>query len=99
MGAAAWRGFQSILCPVDFSGHARRSLRQPVALAARVCGALPFLHVDDPLLVSAAAVVLNDRVLVSRSARELRRFVRSTIPAGAVTRVAVGTASDEILNA
>jgi len=98
--SAAWRGFQSILCPVDFSDHSRLALRYAAALAARNRAALIVLHVDDPLLVSAAAVMLNDRVLVARSLKGLREFVRSTtIAAGAVTRVRVGRAASEILKA
>jgi len=77
---ARWTGFRSILCAIDFSAQSRRALRYAAAIAGRRRAALRVIYVNDPLLTTAAAVALNDRELVARSAVELRTFVDSTIP-------------------
>jgi nucleotide-binding universal stress UspA family protein len=77
---AAWRGFRSILCPVDFSDHSRLALRYAAALAARGRAALTVLHVDDPLLVAAAAVVLRARGDAERAALLAEWFGSPLVP-------------------
>ena len=73
--------FRSILCPIDFSEHSAAALRYAVAVAKRSEAPLHALYVNDPMLVAAAAVALNDRELVSVALGELRTFVASAVPA------------------
>jgi nucleotide-binding universal stress UspA family protein len=81
------------------------ALRYAAAVAARHEGALRAVHVNDPLLTSAAAVALNDRELVARSAVELRAFVDASIPERArralriTTQVENGNPTVEIMAA
>jgi nucleotide-binding universal stress UspA family protein len=81
------RLFRAILCPVDFSGHSATALRYAAAIAKRSGARLHALYVNDPMLVAAAAVALNDRELVSVAQEELRTFV-----AAAVADLATGEA-------
>jgi nucleotide-binding universal stress UspA family protein len=74
------RLFRSILCPIDFSGHSATSLRYAAAIAKRSEARLHALYVNDPMLVAAAAVALNDRELVSVALAELRTFVAAAVP-------------------
>ena len=76
---ARWTGFRSILCAIDFSEQSRLALRYAAAIASRRRGTLRVVYVNDPLLTRAAAVALNDRELVARSAVALRAFVEATI--------------------
>lgn len=78
-----WRGFRSILCPVDFSGASRAALRCAAAIARRDRATLVVLYVNDPLLVASAAAALNDRQVVERSARTLTAFIARTVAARA----------------
>ena len=100
----AWRGFRSILCPIDFSGHSRVALRYAAAVAHRTGTSVTALHAVDPLLVRAAAAALGDRALVKRSSIELQRFVTRTLgpPSTPSPRVdclvTVGSPADEILD-
>ena len=97
--------FGSILCPVDFSTHAKRALEYAARVAHRSGGSLNVLFVNDPLLVSAAAAAYDERALASRSRAELDRFVRQTLksraPAGNRIRtfVTMGDPAREILSA
>ncbi len=75
------RLFRSILCPIDFSEHSATALRYAAAIAKRSDARLHALYVNDPLLVSAAAIALNDRDIATVSLRELRTFVSSAVPA------------------
>jgi nucleotide-binding universal stress UspA family protein len=77
------RLFRSILCPIDFSDHSATALRYAAAIAKRTAARLHALYVNDPLLVAAAAVALNDRDNVTAALRELRTFVASAVPARA----------------
>ena len=54
-------GFRSILCPIDFSDQSRLALRYAAAVARRSHGRLSILYVNDPLLIAAAGIALNDR--------------------------------------
>lgn len=71
--------FTSILCPVDFSKHARQALRYAAAVAERSGGTLTVLFVNDPFLVSAAAAAYDEKALVAQSGAELKRFVRRVL--------------------
>jgi nucleotide-binding universal stress UspA family protein len=97
--------FGAILCPVDFSEPSRLALKYAQTLARRVNAPLAALHVNDPLLVAAAAAALKDRDVVRRSEHELERFVREAVGRSAMrglsvkTSATVGFSVDEILKA
>ena len=103
MRSNAWTGFQTVVCPVDFSAASRAALRHAAAVAVRGNARLVVLHVNDPLLTTAAAVALRDRAFARRTGVELRRFVDAVLGLRlrdrlrATTRVAVGAAADGIL--
>ena len=78
---ARWCGFRSLLCPVVFSEPSRLALKFAEAVARRGNGTLTVMYANDPLFVTAAAVALDDRVRVKRSADELRAFVAATLRA------------------
>lgn len=71
--------FSSVLCPVDFSDHARVALEFAVALQKRAGGSLRLLFVNDPLLVAAAAAAYNTAALGAATEVELKRFAASTL--------------------
>ena len=71
--------FQTILCPVDFSDHSRQALAYAALLASRSKGQLVVIFVEDPLLVAAAAVAYNEKALMDKARKELRRLVEKTI--------------------
>jgi nucleotide-binding universal stress UspA family protein len=73
------RLFQTILCPVDFSEHSKQALHYAALLAARAKGRLVAIFVEDPLLAAAAAVAYDERTLVDKGRKELRRLVERTI--------------------
>jgi len=105
MRLAAAAGFRSILCPVDFSDQSRLALRYAAAIARRSDGHLSILYVNDPLLIAAAGIALNDRALATRNLAELRRFVESTVSPHAMERarldelVTSGRPAEEITKA
>ena len=94
--------FQTILCPVDFSDHSRQALAYAALLASRTKGRLVVIYVEDPMLVAAAAVAYDEKVLIDKGRNELRRLVEKTITPygislGDVTLdVAVGKPHEEI---
>jgi nucleotide-binding universal stress UspA family protein len=98
-------GFQSILCPIDFSKPSRLALRYAAAVAARNRAVLTVAYANDPLLVAAAASALHDRQLARRSVRELQQFIEATLPHAArrccrlKPYVSIGQPADEITNA
>lgn len=98
---AAWNGFRSIVCAVDFSEQSARALQYAGVLARRGGAALTALHVADPLLTAAAAAALRDREMVARSERELDAFTSEALVTAAdvtrTNRVVVGNPADEIL--
>jgi nucleotide-binding universal stress UspA family protein len=70
----------NILCPVDFSRHARAALRLAAGVARRTGGRLTVLYVTHPLLTTAAAAAAYDiHRLNAQTEVELRRFVRQTL--------------------
>ena len=73
------RGFRLLLCPVDFSAHARRALRYAAALAQDSAGRLVVLFVQDPLLLAAAAKIHTEQTFASTVDMELRRFVATSL--------------------
>ena len=94
--------FKTILCPVDFSDHSRQALAYAALLASRSKGRLVVIFVEDPMLVAAAAVAYDEKTLIDKARKELRRLVESTIaplwtPIENVTLdVAVGQPHEEI---
>jgi len=98
-----WAGFRSVLCAIDFSEHSRQALRYAAMIAQRRHAALTVLYVNDPLLITAAAVGLHDRELAKRSAHELQKFVsaglagHSRTPLRVKSEVTIGDPSEEIL--
>jgi nucleotide-binding universal stress UspA family protein len=98
----SWRGFRSILCPIDFSEHSRRALRYAEAVAARANARLTVTYANDPLLVAAAAAALHDRRIAQRSGAELRAFVEGTLAGRGLpwkSQVSVGNPAQAILKA
>lgn len=94
--------FQSILCPVDFSAHSGLALQYAVAVARRSRGRVTAFHVNNPLLVAAAAAAAyNERELVQTSLAELKRFVAQELDkreeSAVECTVALGEAREEIL--
>lgn len=83
------RMFRSILCPVDFSEHSKVALRYAAALAKRSAGTLYVLYVNDPTLVSVAAIALGDRGLGASTRKELRALVEKAFPARAIATVSI----------
>ena len=92
---------RSILCGVDFSPQSATALRHAAALAARSRGRLTVLFVNDPLLIAAAAAAYDARALARTTLRELRAFVRRTLPSRGRHPirhlVALGTPARELL--
>jgi nucleotide-binding universal stress UspA family protein len=94
--------FRTILCPVDFSIHSRQALSYAALIAAKKNARLVVVFVEDPLLAAAAAVAYNEKALVERGRKELRRLVERTIkpfrlPLKSVTLdVAIGKPHDVI---
>jgi universal stress protein A len=78
------RIFRSILCPVDFSEHSAVALRYAATLAKRSAGRLYVVYVNDPTLVSVAAIAFGDRGLAASTRKELRLFVGKALPARAL---------------
>jgi nucleotide-binding universal stress UspA family protein len=72
------RLFQTILCPVDFSDHSRQALAYASLLASRGEGRLIVIFVEDPLLAAAAAVAYDEKTLIDKARKELRRVVERT---------------------
>ena len=98
--------FRSILCPVDFSTHARAALQYAVATAHRSDGRVTVIFVNDLLLLSAASRTSGGRrQFVDRTRVELARFVTRTIATAPPTKnkiaivVVTGNPADEILRA
>lgn len=73
--------FSSVLCPVDFSDHARVALRFAAALSRDADAPLHVMFVNDPLLVAAASAAYNTASLGEATHAELKRFATSTLPA------------------
>ncbi len=94
--------FKTVLCPVDFSEHARQALAYAALLASRSKGRLVVIFVEDPLLAAAAAVAYDEKALMDKGRKELRRLVERTIkplrlPMSSVTLdVAMGKPHEEI---
>ena len=99
---ATTRLFATILCPVDFSEHSRQALAYAALLASPGKRRLVVIFVEDPLLAAAAAVAYDERTLIDKGRKELRRFVEKTIaPYGirvedVTLDVAVGRPHEEI---
>jgi nucleotide-binding universal stress UspA family protein len=94
--------FKTILCPVDFSDHSRQALAYAALLTSRSKGHLVVIFVEDPMLVAAASVAYDEKALIDKGRKELRRMVEKTIaPYGlridnVTLDVAVGRPHEEI---
>lgn len=94
--------FQTVLCPIDFSQHSRQALSFAAAVVKRQAGRLVVIYVEDPLLVAAAAMAYDEKLMREKARAALRRFVEKTvrpygIPIDAITLdVAIGKPHDEI---
>jgi nucleotide-binding universal stress UspA family protein len=92
---------RSILCAVDFSAQSATALRHAAAMAKRSRGRITVLFVNDPLLTAAAAAAYNPRALTRATLRELRSFVRRSLPSRGAPSirylVALGKPAREIL--
>jgi len=104
MRRAPATAFRSILCPVDFSAHARSALRHAVATADRFGGRVTVMFVNDPLLAAAAGTMSGGRrQFVQRTRVELARFVKRALatPPHADNAIAIvvvtGNPAEEIL--
>lgn len=98
--------FRSILCPVDFSPHARAALQHAAASARQFDGRVTAMFVTDPLLLIAASrSAAGRRQFVERTRLELARFVEQAIATSPPLQhdiacvVAIGNPADEILRA
>ena len=104
IGRRQWAGFQSVLCPIDFSEDSRHALEYAAVVALNTKARLHVLYVSDPLLVAAAAALRN-RHIHDQSARELQAFIDATLPPATRRRVALtalvlaGNPADQILKA
>ena len=96
------RLIRTILCPIDFSDHSRQALAYAALLASRNNGQLVVIFVEDPMLAAAAAVAYDEKTLIDKARKELRRLVERTIarydlPMSSVTLdVAIGRPHEEI---
>jgi nucleotide-binding universal stress UspA family protein len=94
---------RSILCPVDFSTHARVALQHAVAIAHRTDAALTVMYADDPMLAAAAAAGYNQPLLTKQTTRELKRLLTRVgvpiddDPTAARIVTAIGRPAGEIL--
>lgn len=94
--------FQTVLCPIDFSEHSRQALSYAAAVVKRQAGRLVVIYVEDPLLVAAAAMAYDEKLMREQARASLRRFVEKAIrpyrlSIEAVTLdVAIGKPHDEI---
>jgi nucleotide-binding universal stress UspA family protein len=89
----------TIVCPIDFSEHSKAALRMAAVIANRFAGRLVVLHVNDPLLATAAA---TQHVSLEKEAEnELREVIASAGASAARTKIVVrkGAAEQEILHA
>jgi nucleotide-binding universal stress UspA family protein len=87
---------RTVLCPVDFSKFARRALRYAASIVEWSGAQLKVLFVSDPLLLAASETVYHNQAeFLTRTRKELRRFVDNALTGhgldlGAVECVATG---------
>ena len=62
-------------------------LRYAEAVALHGKAALRIVYVNDPLLIAAAAAVLQNRERAERSARELQEFINATIAPSSIRQL------------
>ncbi len=73
------RLFQTVLCPIDFSEHSRQALSYAAAVVKQQAGRLIVIYVEDPLLVAAAAMAYDEKLMREQARAALRRFVEKAI--------------------
>ena len=69
---------RTVVCPIDFSEHARRALHHSALLASHFGARLVLVTVNDPLLVQAALMAYDAEALDVQSERDLRAFYEET---------------------
>jgi nucleotide-binding universal stress UspA family protein len=103
MPSATSRGYESVVCAIDFSDDARAALQYAERVTTRAEGQLSVVFVNDPLLAKAAAINFDARTIAEATERDLKRFVNQALGADAARRVrivvAVGDPADEIRKA
>lgn len=72
--------FSSVLCPVDFSDHAREALRHAFCWAGRFDASLTVLSVNDPRLVRAAVSAYGPGYLEHKVETMLGELITETVP-------------------
>ena len=97
-----WRGFRSVLCPIDFSKHSLVALRYADVIARRSGRRLLVQYVNDPLVMAAAGAAFHDRSLATTSRRELQTFADEALGSSGKSYtlrllVSTGDPADEIL--
>jgi nucleotide-binding universal stress UspA family protein len=68
----------TVLCPIDYSEHARVALRYAALVANHFGARLLLVTVNDPLLVQAALMAYDTEWLQLQSQQDLREFYRET---------------------
>jgi nucleotide-binding universal stress UspA family protein len=68
----------TVLCPIDYSEHARVALRYAALVADHFGARLLLLTVSDPLLVQAALTAYDAAWLQSQGQHDLRDFYQAT---------------------
>jgi nucleotide-binding universal stress UspA family protein len=95
----------TIVCPIDFSEHARRALRYSALVAGHFGARLLVITVNDPLLVQAALMAYDPERLEAQSRRDLREFCAESDLSGTlgaddvIYQVRMGKPAPEILKA
>jgi nucleotide-binding universal stress UspA family protein len=81
MKRSSVRGFESILCAVDFSPQSAAALQVAAGIIRRSGGRLTALCVEDPLLGAGASAVGYNTVLLRKSTlAQLQQLVRRVAP-------------------
>jgi nucleotide-binding universal stress UspA family protein len=100
---ATSRGYESVICAIDFSDDARAALQYAHRVTMHAEGQLSVVFVNDPLLAKAGAMNFDARTLADATERDLKRFVNQALGAEGARRVrtvvAVGEPADEIRKA
>jgi len=95
----------TVVCPIDFSEHARRALRYSTLVAGHFGARLVLVTVNDPLLVQAARMAYDADRLDAQGQRDLQEFCAeagvpdTTHPEDVLYDVRMGKPAPEILKA
>jgi len=92
----------TVVCPIDFSEHARRAVRYSTLVAAHFGARLVLVTVNDPLLVQAALMAYDADRLEAQGQHDLREFCAETGVPGTqdvLYDIRMGKPAPEILKA